>query len=90
MAKRKKSYQGTPEQHAGRARVTATAMRKELMLARRSLAANRCAAALHKLRIAEWFAGTYAADTLDNVRLGRVVGGRVRGGIRGMALNRAL
>lgn len=90
MAKRRKQYRGTPEQHAGRARETAVALRQELKQARRSLAAGRCAGALHKLRIAEWFAGSFAADTANDVRRGRIVGGRVRGGIRGMALNRAL
>lgn len=90
MAKRRKQYRGTPAEHAGRARGAAVEIRRELKLARQSLAAGRCVSALHKLRIAEWFTGSYAANTIGDVRPGRIVRGISRGGIRGMALNRAL
>lgn len=60
MAKRRKQYRGTPEQHAVHARGMVGWARRDLQHARRQLAAGSCNAALNSLRMAEYQIGQYA------------------------------
>jgi hypothetical protein len=67
MAKRKRSYSGTPEKHRGIALKAAKGIRGTLTRARGFLAAGNCKAALNSLKTAEWASGLYIAHASETV-----------------------
>lgn len=91
MAKRRKSYRGTPEYldtykaqvvHTYRAQLDVEGVRRSLKQARRSIAAGNCDRALNRLRYADFFNGRYHAETMN-------LPSRSKAG-RGLAAERAL
>ena len=85
MAKRRKQYRGTPEEHRELAGKWVKDLRADLRRARSELNRNSCAAAQRQLRFAE---GSYMAYLAHSPKV--TMADRRKGRWRGASGNRAL